>query len=120
MWMLVLANLAAPAIAQAEDAWSCNYSGPLSTGPTLIRFQVSGTTLIEAEFKDRYSILENNEYGLVATHAVSRVEKDHKQPTIGAFTVVISKGTGEFWLATAIAGESNTVNQSVSGMCRRE
>jgi hypothetical protein len=117
---MVLAALAVPAMAHAEDLWSCNYSGPLSAGPTLIRFQVSGSTLIESQFKDRYSVLENNQYGLIATHAFARIEKDHKQPTIGAFTVVINKATGEFWLATVIAGESNTVNQSVSGMCHKE
>jgi hypothetical protein len=118
MWMLVLATLAAPAEdAHAEEIWTCNYSGPLSTEPTLIRFQVSGTTLIEAQFQDRYRILENNEYGLVATLADSKVEKDHV--TVDAFTVVINKGTGEFWLATAIAGAYNTLNHSVGGICRK-
>lgn len=82
-----------------------------------IRFQVAGTRLIEGQFQDGYRILQNNEYGLVATFAISEVEKDQQQPTVGAFTVVINKGTGEFWLATVMAGQSSAVNQSVSGTC---
>jgi hypothetical protein len=45
---------------------------------------------------------------------------DQQQPTVGAFTVVINKGTGEFWFATVMAGQSSVVNPSVNGACVRD
>jgi hypothetical protein len=69
---------------------------------------------------DGYRILRNNEYGLVAAFAIAQIEKDQQQPTVGAFTVVIDKGTGEVWLSTIMAGQSSVVNQSVNGTCLRD
>ena len=85
-----------------------------------MRLQVSGERLIEARFQDGYRILRNNEYGLVAAFAIAQIEKDQQQPTVGAFTVVIDKGTGEVWLSTIMAGQSSVVNQSVNGTCLRD
>jgi hypothetical protein len=103
--MVVLAiSATSVAAAPAQEAWNCNYSGPLSTGPTAIRFQISGERLIEGQFRDGYRIVQNNEYGLIATLAISQAEKDQQQPTVGAVTVVINKGTGSFGLPRSWPG----------------
>jgi hypothetical protein len=46
-----------------------------------------------------YRILQNNEYGLVATFSVA------EQSAVGESSVVINKTTGEFLFADALTGK---------------
>jgi hypothetical protein len=66
-----------------------------------------------------YRILLNNEYGLVATFAVSGIEQGGKDPFVGAYTVVINKMTGQLlWAeATTTKDESIVMDTTVRGKC---
>jgi hypothetical protein len=80
-------------------------SGTVSD-PVLTRFEVSPPDLIDAKHHHHYRILQNNDFGLVAASSIAEIEEGQKGPTVGAYTVVINKGTGEFWLGTTIAGQA--------------
>lgn len=100
----------------AAEAWTCSYMGQ-DHEASLTRFEVSPPDLVETEFQKHYRILENNDYGLVAASSISQIEKGDKTPTVGVTTVVINKGTGEFWLSIILAGQGQSVNHPVHGKC---
>src|SRR5450759_2011663 len=82
--------------------------------------EVSPPNLIEANFHQTYRIEENNDYGIVATSSISKIEQGHKEPTVGAVSIIINKKTGEFWWVSAIAGQPAAVNQPVQGKCIKD
>jgi hypothetical protein len=47
--------------------------------------------LIDTSSQDHYRILQNNDYGLVATLAVSGFQEGQKDPAVGAVSIVINK-----------------------------
>jgi hypothetical protein len=97
------------------------YSGRLQRPPPVLhRFQVSPPDLIETESNDRYRLLQNNGYGLVATEAISAIEEGQQKPTVGASTIIINKGTGEFWWGTMIAGQAAFLSKPVQGKCIKD
>jgi hypothetical protein len=57
-----------------------------------------------------YRILQNNDYGLVATFSVSGIIDGAKDPYVGATSVLINKMTGEFNWAEAITTKDETKN----------
>ena len=51
----------------------------------------------------------------------SKIEQGHKDPTVGAVSIVINKITGEFLLVSAIAAEQPAaVNQPAHGKCIKD
>jgi hypothetical protein len=122
--LIMLAFLSCATCAEAAEAWTCTYTVPIGSGtvsdPVLTRFEVSPPDLIEAKHHHHYRILQNNDFGLVAASSISEIEEAQKDPTVGAFTVVINKRTGEFWLSTTIAGQAAVVNQPVHGKCLKD
>ena len=82
------------------------------------RFEVVPPDVIDTGSKEHYRILQNNDYGMVATLGVSKVEAD--QPVVGAASIVINKGTGEFWWNNIFAGPARVSNGSAHGKCRKE
>jgi hypothetical protein len=103
------------------ETWTCTHSTAVDNRPTITRFEVSPPNLIEANFHQSYRIEKNNEYGLVATSSISKIEQGHKEPTVGAVSVVINKMTGEFWLVSAItAGQPAAMNQPAHGKCIKD
>jgi hypothetical protein len=103
--------------AMAAEGWTCTYVAPIDNKPTVVSYQLSPPYLIDEKFHDQYRILQNNDYGIVAALSISEIEQGHTKPTVGAITVVINKKTGEFWLATTIAGQAAVVNQPLHGEC---
>ena len=103
------------------ETWTCTHSTAVDNRPTVTRFEVSPPDLIEVNFHQTYRIEKNNAYGLVATSSISKIEQDHKEPTVGAVSVVINKMTGEFWWVLAIAaGQPAAVNQPAHGKCIKD
>jgi hypothetical protein len=66
-----------------------------------------------------YRLLQNNEYGLVATYAFSRIENGQVKPTVGASTIIINKATEEFRWEEAATGYDpwQGLNAPVKGKC---
>jgi len=119
--IVAITLLACATSARAADRWTerwtCTYPD-LVAKPVSLSFELSPPELVETSvFHEHYRILENNDYGVVAVSSISKIELGHTQPTVGATTVVINKGTGEFWLAPAISGQPAIMNQPVRGNC---
>ena len=102
------------------ETWTCTHSSSPDNRPIVTRFEVSPPNLIEANFHQTYRIEENNDYGIVATSSISKIEQGHKEPTVGAVSIIINKKTGEFWWVSAIAGQPAAVNQPVQGKCIKD
>jgi hypothetical protein len=87
--------------AKATDAWTCSYVLPtLSKDPILRRYELSPPDLIQtkpaAPGSDHYHIVQNNDYGLIATQALSEMPSYTNKPLVSASTLVINKSTGDF------------------------
>ena len=102
------------------ETWTCSHSSTSDNRPAIIRFEVSPPNLIETNFHQTYHIDKNNDYGIVATSSISEIEKGHKDPSVGAVSIIINKSTGEFLWISAIAGQSAAVNQPVQGKCVKD
>jgi hypothetical protein len=109
--------------AAATEVWTCTYAYqtravvPTQTPPQLVRFEVSPPDLIDSANREHYRILQNNDYGLVATKSWSEVQNGLKSPVVGARTVVIDKGTGEFWWAMTSVNAQAVIADQVNGKC---
>jgi hypothetical protein len=86
------------------ETWSCTHSSPIDNQPTVTRFEVSPLELIEAKSHQTYRIERNNDYGIVAISSISTVEEGHKDPTVGAVSIVINKISGEFLVGFGNSG----------------
>ena len=125
--LLVAALIAFASRAEAMEVWSCTYTTltravvPSHTDPELVRFEVSPPDLINSANHEQYRILQNNDYGLVATTSWSEVQSGLKSPVVGARTVVVDKGTGEFWWAmTSVSGTQVALAYQINGQCLKE
>ena len=110
-----LALLACATSAEAAEVWTCTYTD--GSNPVLVRFEVSPPDLIDASTQEHYRILQNNGYGLVATLSISGIQEWQKDPAVGAVSIVINKGTGEFWWNNTFAGAARVPNGSAHGKC---
>jgi hypothetical protein len=81
----------------AQEIWTCTYPG-LSQGrrPVIVRYRQEDEFLMEDKWKERYQILQNNQFGLIAIWSISEIEGGNAEPSIGARTLVINKSSGEF------------------------
>jgi hypothetical protein len=58
---------------------------------------------------------------LVATISWSEVQNGLKSPVVGARTVVIDKGTGEFWWAmTSVSEAQAALVYQINGKCLKD
>jgi len=118
---VVACAISANAAETWTETWTCTYSTAFDNRPTVARFEVLPPDLIETNFRQTYRIETNNDYGLIAISAISKIEQGHKEPTVGAVSVVINKMTGEFWWVSAItAGQPAAVNQPAHGKCIKD
>ena len=103
------------------ETWTCTHYSGLGNGPTITRFEVSSPDLIVAKSHQTYRIEKNNDYGIVATSSIAKIEEGHKEPTVGAVSIVINKITGAFLWVSAIAGagQPGAANQPAHGWCLR-
>jgi hypothetical protein len=129
MKSLILAALvlACATPAKAAEVWTCTYTylvglvTPTVSDPTLVRFEVSPSGLIETTSRDQYRILQNNEYGLVATVSWSEMQEGLDGAVVGARTLVVNKGTGEFWWSmTAGGGGQPAIVNQLHGTCLKD
>jgi hypothetical protein len=115
---IIALAISAHAVETWTETWTCTYSTAVDNRPTVTRFEVSPPDLIETNFHQTYRIEKNNDYGLVATSSISEIKRGHKEPTVGAVSVIINKMTGEFWWVSAITtGQPPAVNQPAHGKC---
>jgi hypothetical protein len=110
------------------NAFNRSINDRVQTSDGFFRFEIANTDLIETKAEahllvptppgTHYHILQNNDYGLVATYSVSGIlEGGGKDPYVGATSVVINKTTGEFFWAEAITTNNETIhlNQTHQG-----
>ena len=102
------------ASAEAAEVWNCTYIRGINEA-VLVRFEVSARDLIDAGTQERYRILQNNEYNLIATISISRNQEGQQEPAIGALSLEINKTTGEFWWKNTFAGVARA-----HGRCLKE
>ena len=60
--------------------------------------------MMDDQFKEEYRILQNNEFGIVATWSISKIEPTRSHPSIGGRTILMDKRTGEFLYSGAYLG----------------
>ena len=125
--VLVAALIAFASPVAATEVWTCTYTYltravvPTHTAPELVRFEVSPPDLIDTANHEHYRILQNNDYGLVATISWSELQNGLKSPVVGARTVVVDKGTGEFWWAmTSVSGAQVALAYQINGKCLKD
>ena len=117
--LFALGLLACATSAEAAEVWTCTYTDEGS----LVRFAVSPPDLIDGNTHEHYRILQNNDYGLVATLSVSGIQEWQKagnSPAVGAVSIVVNKGTGEFWWNNTFAGAAPIPNGSAHGQCLKD
>ena len=92
-----------------QEIWTCTYPG-FSQGrcPVIVRYRQEGELLMEDKWKERYQILQNNQFGLIAIWSISEIEGGNAEPSIGARTLVINKSSGEFLFSGAYLGGTAT------------
>ena len=130
--ILVLVFLACATSAEAADAWTCTYpflDDRIQMDDAFFRFEIAPPDLIETEAQKglivttpagtHYRILQNNDYGLVATFSISGIVEGEKDPYVGAASVVINKTTGQFYWAEAMItrDETKVMNLTHRGRC---
>jgi len=131
---LILAGafLACTTATKAADAWTCTYpflNDRVQSDNAFVRFEIATPDLIQIKAPTNlllptpqgthYRILQNNDYGLVATFSISGIEEGGKDPYVGATSVVINKMTSEFHWVEAITTQDETtfLNQTHRGKC---
>jgi hypothetical protein len=131
--ILAIALLGYATSAKAADAWTCTWpilDAKLRESSALVRFEIATPDLIETKAEPRdlmwltppgthYRILQNNDYGLVATFSFSGLPEGAKDPYVGAISVVINKMTGQLlWAeATSTKNESRYLSNTRTGKC---
>jgi hypothetical protein len=75
--------------------------------------------VVHDTWREEYQILQNNQFGIVASMSLSKIERDNTSPSIGARTLVINKRTGEFLWSNLFLDEPDHVNSPNHGTCIR-
>jgi hypothetical protein len=114
--------------AEAADAWTCIFRFSLGDTDQAVRFEIANSDLTETKGPPQsiipagthYRILQNNDYGLVATFSYSGALERGKDPYVGAISVVINKMTGQLYLAEATTTKDESIgpfHASGQGKC---
>ena len=134
-WLVGLASLTYATSAEAADAWTCTYpflNYRAEPDNAFVRFEIATPDLIETNAPTNlvlptpqgvhYRILQNNDYGLVATFAESGIPEGAKDPYVGATSIVINKMTGQFyWTETRTTKDERRITlDSSHGRCRHD
>ena len=132
--ILATALLAYGLPAKAAEVWTCQGISEIAKTKWSFRFELSPPDLIETEYagypdKDQYRILENNEYGVVATHAQigapPQPEDEFQAPGgVLGYTIVINKKTGVFLYAASQLSNDKPDGpffyDLISGKCQKD
>ena len=78
---VVLAYLIVPiTFASANEIWTCTYPGfSKDRRPVIVRYKQRGESMMEDEWNQEYRILQNNQFGIVATSSISRIETNQNK-----------------------------------------
>jgi hypothetical protein len=101
--------------ARAQETWVCAWPGVPADQTVIRKFQVNGDDLIAGNPPEKFTILQNNEFGIVAAHSFAEIERYYVEPAIGAYVVLINKQNGKFQLSNAILGDP----KAVTGNCTK-
>jgi hypothetical protein len=109
--ILAAASLACAASADAADAWTCTYpfiNDRVQSDNAFVRFEIATPDLIQIKAPTNlvlptpqgahYRILQNNDYGLVATFSISGIEEGGMDRYVGALSKMAAL---MHWLAGA-------------------
>ena len=110
--------------AAAGESWTCTYIGYAirenePPRPVIVRFTVEGDELVDGTFGQRYRILQNNRYGLIAAWSIAEIEPTQSEPSIASWSVVIDKRNGFFSRVNLIA-EPGRSGAARDGSCIRD
>ena len=77
----------------------------------IVRYRQEGELLMEDKWKERYQILQNNQFGLIAIWSISEIEGGNAEPSIRARTLVINKFlfSGAYLGGTATQARGNCI-----------
>jgi hypothetical protein len=118
---ILLVYLTMPiAFVAAEEVWTCTYPGfSQDRRPVIARYREKDEFLVDDEWNQQYRIMQNNQFGIVASWSISTIERNNSSPSIGARTIVIDKRSGELLWSNTLLGEPDKVNEPVHGNCIR-
>jgi hypothetical protein len=106
--------------AWAQETWVCAYTWSSADQTVIRKFQINGDDLIDSSQDagnppEKFTILQNNEFGIVAARSFAEISPYYVELSIGAFVVLINKQNGKFQLSNAILGEP----KAVTGTCTK-
>jgi hypothetical protein len=105
----------------ANESWTCTYIGYAirenqAPRPVIVRFTVDGDELVESSFGQRYRILQNNQYALIAAWSIAEIEPGGSEPSIASWSIAIDKRNGFFSRVNLIA-EPGRSGSARDGSC---
>jgi hypothetical protein len=98
----------------AAEAWICTFPGLISKMTVRERMEI-GTNDVIRDGELAYRIVENDNRGIIATHARTQPAQN---PMI-AGTLAIDKSNGEFVISVMVPGQP-LANKVVTGKCKKE
>ncbi len=101
----------------ADETWVCVWGDPKESGNRAFEYTLKGNTLTVDQTGDTFRVLENNEYGIVATGSMSEFVPIQKKPIIAFFSMAIDKSTGKSLRSDGVIGEAN--EGVLSGTCTK-
>lgn len=113
------------AIATApNESWTCTYIGYAmreneAPRPVIVRFMVDGDELVEGTFGQRYRILQNNQYALIAAWSIAEIEPGRSEPSIASWSIAIDKRNG-FFSRVNLSAEPGRSGGARDGSCIRD
>jgi hypothetical protein len=117
--LLLIALLCLPtSFAMADENWVCTYQNPSDIQkPLIARYVIKNGELVGNKANDSYRILQNTQYGIVATSSISDFDPSQGVVTIGASTVLINKKTGDAIVIISMLGEASS--EHIRGKCTK-
>lgn len=104
--------------ASAADVWTCTYPSFPEKRPVIARYHENSGFLIDDDSKQKYQILQNNQYGVIAVW--SSAGQSDSRVVITAATIEINKTNGDFLLENANIAESDAINRPYHGKCLKD
>jgi hypothetical protein len=77
------------------ETWLCAYTND-DNQPAITKLVINGDKLVMDGKAAVYTVLVNNDVGLVATFGLSTIDPDTKQPIIFALMLLLERATGKF------------------------
>lgn len=95
------------AASQASESWLCVWGDPNESDNRGFGYTLEDDALIVDQTGDVFHILQNNQFGIVASGSISEFVPIRKKAVIGFFSIAINKSTGDAVQADGVIGDSN-------------